>query len=45
MEHIRKGYRVTKVKSHIVFYSNNDNIVEIIRTLHQMMNIENRLNE
>jgi len=45
MEHIRKGYLVAKVKSHLVFYRSNDNTVEIIRILHQMMDVENRLNE
>ncbi|WP_226063154.1 type II toxin-antitoxin system RelE/ParE family toxin [Kaistella polysaccharea] len=45
-EHIRKGYRSAKVKSHLVFYriSKRDTI-EIIRILHQRMDIENRLVE
>ena len=46
MEHLRKGYRATKVKSHIIFYKkSNKNIVEIIRVLHQRMDIENRIND
>ena len=46
MEHIRKGYRSTKVKSHLVFYRKSKrDTVEIIRILHQRMDIENRLNE
>ncbi|MDP2387037.1 MAG: type II toxin-antitoxin system RelE/ParE family toxin [Bacteroidota bacterium] len=46
MDHVRKGYRVTKVKSHIIFYKKSKkNIVEIIRILHQRMEIEDRLNE
>jgi toxin ParE1/3/4 len=44
MGHVRKGYYAVKVKSHIVFYrKTNKNIVEIIRVLHQKMDIENRL--
>ena len=46
MEHLRKGYRATKVKSHIIFYRKSKrDTVEIIRVLHQRMDIENRLNE
>lgn len=46
MEFLRKGYRASKVKSHIIFYrKNKKNSVEIIRVLHQKMDIENRLNE
>jgi toxin ParE1/3/4 len=46
MEYIRPDYRAVKVKSHLIFYRMaNDGIVEIIRILHQMMDIENRLNE
>lgn len=46
MEHIRKGYRVTKVKSHLIFYRvSNENIIEVIRVLHERMDIENRLND
>ena len=44
MEHIRKGYRSTKVKSHPVFFRKSKrNTVEIIRILHQRMEIENHL--
>ena len=46
MEHIRKGYRSTKLKSHLVFYRKSKrSTVEIIRILHQRMDIENRLVE
>ena len=46
MEHLRKGYRASKVKSHIIFYRKSKNdVVEIIRVLHQKMDIENRLND
>jgi toxin ParE1/3/4 len=45
--HIRKNYRCSKVKSHIIFYRliDNQKHIEIIRVLHQKMDIENRLNE
>jgi len=44
--HIRKGYRASKVKYHLIFYKKNkDNIVEIIRILHQRMDVDNRLND
>jgi toxin ParE1/3/4 len=45
--HIRKNYRCSKVKSHIIFYRLTDkqNDIEIIRVLHQRMDIENRLNK
>ena len=46
MEHIRKGYRASIIKSHLVFFRMaKDNVVEIIRILHQRMDIENRINE
>jgi toxin ParE1/3/4 len=45
--HIRKNYRCSKVKSHIIFYrlADKQNDIEIIRVLHQRMDIENRLSE
>jgi toxin ParE1/3/4 len=45
--HIRKGYFRSRVKSHFIFYKINlkDNELEIIRILHQQMDIESRLNE
>lgn len=44
MSHIKEGYRAAKVKSHLIFYKKNeDEIIEIIRILHQRMDIENRL--
>ena len=44
-EHIRKGYRASKVKSHLIFYRIENNIVEIIRILHESMDIDNRIND
>lgn len=45
--HIRKGYYRAKVKSHFIFYRIDlkENQIEIIRILHQQMDIENRLND
>jgi toxin ParE1/3/4 len=45
--HIRKGYFRSRVKSHFIFYKIDlkDNELEIIRILHQQMDIESRLNE
>lgn len=42
---IRKGYFRSKVKSHFIFYqiNNSGRKIEIIRILHQRMDIENRL--
>lgn len=39
--HIRKNYRCSKVKSHIIFYRLIDkrNDIEIIRVLHQRMDL------
>jgi toxin ParE1/3/4 len=40
-ENIRPGYRVSFVKSHIIFYKIEDEQkLEVIRILHQSMNIE-----
>nr|WP_294931637.1 type II toxin-antitoxin system RelE/ParE family toxin [uncultured Flavobacterium sp.] len=41
--HVREGYLRTKVKSHLIFYKINtkENELQIIRILHQMMDIEN----
>ena len=45
--HIRKNYYRTKVKSHFIFYRINlrESEIEIIRILHQQMDIESRLSE
>jgi toxin ParE1/3/4 len=46
VDYIKKGYRTSLVKSHIIFYrKSKNNIVEIIRVLHQKMDIENRITE
>lgn len=45
--HVRKGYLSSRVKSHFIFYKINqvENEIEIIRILHQRMDIEFRLDE
>lgn len=46
MDHIKSGYRASKVKSHLIFYKKNkDGRTEVIRILHQMMDLENRLRD
>lgn len=41
---LRKGYLRTKVKSHFIFYRiNNSKTIDIVRILHEQMDIENRL--
>jgi len=41
---IKAGYRQTKIKSHLIVYKMaDDNVTEIVRVLHQMMDIPNRL--
>ncbi len=45
MEHVRKGYRTSKVKSHLIFYRVINDTIEVIRILHERMDIENRLND
>lgn len=45
--HVRKDYRCSKVKSHLILYrtGSEDEEIEIIRVLHQRMDIENRLSD
>lgn len=45
--HVRKNYRCSKVKSHLIFYrlAEKEKVVEIIRVLHERMDIENRLSD
>ena len=46
VDYIKKGYRASIVKSHIIFCKKSrNNIVEIIRILHQKMDMENRIDE
>ena len=46
MDHIKNGYRASIVKSHLIYYrKSQNNQVEIIRILHQKMDIETRIND
>jgi toxin ParE1/3/4 len=41
---IRKNYRYSKVKSHLVFFKmTKDNEIEVVRVLHERMDIKNQL--
>ena len=41
---IRKSYRYSKVKSHLIFFKKDKiNEIEVVRVLHERMDIENRL--
>jgi len=43
---IRKEYRYSKVKSHILFYKRAENAeMEVVRILHERMDIKNRIND
>lgn len=45
--HVIKNYRYSKVKSHLIFYKHKEKEpgIEIIRILHERMDIENRLHD
>ncbi|WP_298512153.1 type II toxin-antitoxin system RelE/ParE family toxin [uncultured Kordia sp.] len=44
VEQIRKNYRVTKIKSHLIFYRKvEDDIVEVVRILHEKMDVKKQL--
>lgn len=47
LAHVRKNYRSSKVKSHLIFYrmTQEQTKIEIIRILHERMDIEKRLPE
>jgi toxin ParE1/3/4 len=45
MDHVRKGYRASKVKTHLIFYRVTNDVVEIIRILHERMDMDSRLAE
>lgn len=42
MDHVRTGYRASKVKSHLIFYRIVNQTVEVIRILHESMDIPSR---
>lgn len=45
--HIKKDYFCSKVKFHLIFYKVNkkQNVLEIIRILHQQMDLESHLDD
>lgn len=43
MGHVKEGYYVTYVKSHMIFFKRLKGIVHVIRILHQKMDIESNL--
>jgi toxin ParE1/3/4 len=43
---IREDYKYSKVKSHLVFYKRNENLeLEVVRILHERMNIKNIISD
>lgn len=45
MDDIRKNYRAAKVKSHLIFFKVENDIVRIVRILHEHMDIKSRLDD
>lgn len=45
LDHIRKGYRSSKVNAHHLFYRFTSTEIEVIRILHENMDIPNRLDD
>ena len=46
MDFIKSGYRSSKVKSHLIFYKlGTKKIIEVVRVLHQSMDIKKRIEE
>ena len=46
ISYIKEGYWVTKVKSHLIFYKRSEEFnIEIVRILHERMDIENRIKD
>ena len=43
MKDVRKGYLASKVKSYLIFFRVSNDTLEIIRILHERMDIKNRL--
>ena len=43
---VRKDYRYSKIKSHLIFFKKTkDRPIEVVRVLHERMDIENRLTD
>ncbi len=45
MGDIRKNYRAAKVKSHLIFFKVENDIVKIVRILHERMDIKSKLDD
>lgn len=46
LSNVRKNYKYSKVKSHLVFYKKTKNTeMEVVRILHERMDVKNRINE
>ena len=46
LDHIKDGYRMARVKSHLIFYRvSEDDVIEVVRVLHKRMDIESKLEE
>lgn len=42
-EHVRPAYRKLQVNRHLIFYRTGDKTIDIVRVLHQSMDIARRL--
>jgi toxin ParE1/3/4 len=42
-DHVRPGYRALHVKRHLVFYRFHGDRLELVRVLHETMNVESHL--
>ena len=45
MDNVRNGYRSSKVKSHLIFYRVVNDTIKVINTVHERMDIGNRIND
>ena len=41
---VRSGYRKKAVGSHIIFYREDDGVIDVVRILHQRMDLQHHLN-
>lgn len=45
MDHVQNGYQSLKVKSHLIFCRVLNDTIEVIRIMHERMDVENRIND
>jgi toxin ParE1/3/4 len=45
MGHVRQNYHAAKVKSHLIFYKIENDKIQIVRILHERVDIDNRLDD